>query len=81
VTTWSDEPPAGAASDSTAPAGISDQDRAAQRKQWAPLQASHGRGQRGGPYRRQVAQGTLRTLRARAGMIRKEPPPDGDDAA
>ena len=74
---WSDEPPAGAASDSSAPAGISDEDRAAQRKQWATLQASHNRGQRGGQHRRRTGRGTL----PGPGMIRRPPPGPPDDAA
>ena len=70
-----DQAPAGGApSESSAPpAGTSsDEERAAQRRQWARLTAAHGRGQRGGQYRRRAARGTL----PRPGMIRR-PPPDG----
>ena len=54
-------PAEGAPSESSAPpAGTSsDEERAAQRKQWAHLATAHGRGQRGGPYRRRAARGTL----------------------
>ena len=67
-------PAGGAPSESSAPpAGTSgDEERAAQRKQWARLTAAHGRGQRGGPYRRRAVRGTL----PGPGMIRR-PPPDG----
>ena len=70
--------PAGAARDAdhAAPAGTSEQDRAAQRQQWQRAQASHGRGQRGGRHRRRAARGTL----PGPGMIRR-PPPDGGNAA
>lgn len=73
------ERPAGArAEHSAAPAGISDEDREAQRDQWRRVQASYRRGNRGGQYRRRAARGTL----PGPGMIRR-PPPDaeGDDAA
>ena len=60
---------------SASPAGTStDEERAAQRKQWARLDTAHGRGQRGSPYRRRAARGTL----PGPGMIRRPPP---DDAA
>ena len=72
------EHPAGArASDSAAPAGITDEERAAQREAWRRVQASYKRGNRGGQYRRRAARGTL----PGPGMIRRLPPPDGGDAA
>ena len=73
-----DQTPAGGApSESSAPpAGTSsDEERAAQRKQWRRVQASYKRGNRGGQYRRRAARGTLPRG---PGMIRRPPP---DDAA
>lgn len=75
------ETPAGARAnaESAAPAGTSDEERAAQRETWGRMQASYRRGKRGGGWRRRAARGTLP---ARAGMNRRPPPePDGDDAA
>ena len=71
-----DEHPAGdRAEHSAAPAGTSDEERAAQHEAWRRVRVSYKRGNRGGQYRRRAARGTLPRG---PGMIRRPPP---DDAA
>jgi hypothetical protein len=73
VTTWGDEPPAGAADDSAVPAGFQGGDA---RAQWKAALAAHNAAGRRGRHRRAARQ-------PGPGMIRKPPPepPDGGDAA